>query len=109
MAVAFVRAFEERGVIATPKHFVANVGAGGRDSYPIPDGERYLREIDFPPFLAALREGGARSIMTSYNSWDGVPCSAHPRLLTGILKGEWAFRGSSSRTPTPSAGSTTST
>jgi beta-glucosidase len=93
MAVAFVRAFEGSGVIATPKHFVANVGAGGRDSYPIADGERALREIDFPPFLAALREGGARSIMTAYNSWDGVPCSAHPRLLTGILKKEWDFRG----------------
>jgi beta-glucosidase len=93
MAVAFVRAFEKRGVIATPKHFVANVGAGGRDSYPIADGERQLREIDFPPFVAALREGGARSIMTSYNSWDGIPCSAHPRLLTEILKGEWAFTG----------------
>ena len=93
MAVAFARAFEERGVIVTPKHFVANVGAGGRDSYPIPDGERALRESDFVPFLAAIREGGARSIMTSYNSWDGLPCTAHPRLLTGILKGEWAFRG----------------
>ena len=93
MAVAFVRAFEERGVVATPKHFVANVGAGGRDSYPVADGERALREIDFPPFAAAIREGGARSIMTSYNSWDGLPCTAHPRLLTGILKGEWAFRG----------------
>lgn len=93
MAFAFVRAFEDRGVVATPKHFVANVGAGGRDSYPVADGERALREIDFPPFAAAIREGGARSIMTSYNSWDGLPCTAHPRLLTGILKGEWAFRG----------------
>ncbi len=93
LAAAFVGGFEKRGVIATPKHFVANVGAGGRDSYPIPDGERELRETDFPPFAAALREGGARSIMTSYNSWDGRPCSANPRLLTGILKGEWAFRG----------------
>lgn len=93
LAVAFVRAFEERGVVATPKHFVANVGAGGRDSYPIADGERYLREVDFPPFLAAIREGGARSIMTAYNSWDGLPCSTNPRLLTGILKGEWGFRG----------------
>ncbi len=93
LAAAFVVAFEKRGVIATPKHFVANVGAGGRDSYPIPDGERELREIDFPPFLAALREGGARSIMTSYNSWNGLPCSANPRLLTDILKGEWGFRG----------------
>jgi len=93
LGVAFVKAFEERGVIATPKHFVANVGAGGRDSYPIADGERYLREIDFPPFLAAVREGGARSIMTAYNSWDGLPCSTNPRLLAGILKGEWGFRG----------------
>jgi beta-glucosidase len=93
LTVAFVRAFEERGVIATPKSFVANVGAGGRDSYPIADGERALREIDFPPFVAAIREGGARSVMTAYNSWDGLPCTAHPRLLTGILKGEWAFRG----------------
>ncbi|HOW85749.1 MAG TPA: glycoside hydrolase family 3 N-terminal domain-containing protein [Candidatus Aminicenantes bacterium] len=93
LAVAFVRAFEERGVVATPKHFVANVGAGGRDSYPVADGERYLREVDFPPFLAAIREGGARSIMTAYNSWDGLPCSMHPRLLAGILKGEWGFRG----------------
>ncbi|MCK7478126.1 MAG: glycoside hydrolase family 3 protein [Candidatus Moduliflexus flocculans] len=93
LAVAFVRAFEERGVVATPKHFVANVGAGGRDSYPIADGERYLREVDFPPFLAAIGEGGARSIMTAYNSWDGLPCSMNPRLLSGILKGEWGFRG----------------
>ena len=93
LAAAFVGAFEKRGVIATPKHFVANVGAGGRDSYPIPDGERELQEIDFPPFLAALGEGGARSIMTSYNSWDGLTCSANPRLLTDILKGEWGFRG----------------
>jgi beta-glucosidase len=93
MAAAFVAAFEKRGVITTPKHFVANVGAGGRDSYPIPDGERELRQIDFPPFEAAVREGGARSIMTAYNSWDGRPCSANPRLLTEILKGEWGFQG----------------
>lgn len=93
LTVAFVRAFEERGVIATPKSFVANVGAGGRDSYPIADGERALREIDFPPFVAAIREGGARSVMTAYNSWDGLPCTANPRLLTVILKREWAFRG----------------
>jgi beta-glucosidase len=93
MSAAFVAAFEKRGVIATPKHFAANVGAGGRDSYPIADGERELRENEFAPFLAAVREGGARSMMSSYNSWDGRPASADRRLLTGILKGEWGFRG----------------
>jgi beta-glucosidase len=93
MAAAFVAAFESRGVLATPKHFAANVGAGGRDSYPIADGERELRETEFAPFLAAVREGGARSIMSSYNSWDGRPDSANRRLLEGILKGEWGFKG----------------
>ncbi|MBP1660475.1 MAG: beta-1,3-glucosyltransferase, partial [Candidatus Aminicenantes bacterium] len=93
MAAAFVAAFEKRGIIATPKHFAANVGAGGRDSYPIADGERELRETELQPFLAAVRDGGARSIMSSYNSWDGRPASANARLLKGLLKDEWAFKG----------------
>jgi len=93
MAAAFVAAFESRGVVTTPKHFAANVGAGGRDSYPVADGERELRETELVPFRAAVREAGARSIMSSYNSWDGRPNSANRRLLEGILKGEWGFRG----------------
>ncbi|MCX6561277.1 MAG: glycoside hydrolase family 3 protein, partial [Candidatus Aminicenantes bacterium] len=93
MAAAFVAAFEKQGVIATPKHFAANVGDGGRDSYPIHDDERWLREIELPPFRAALAEGGARSIMSSYNSLGGSPASANDWLLNRILKGEWAFRG----------------
>jgi beta-glucosidase len=93
MAVAFVAAFERRGVVATPKHFAANVGAGGRDSYPVPDGERELRETEFVPFRAAFGEGGARSVMSSYNSWDGRPNSANRRLLEGLLKSEWGFKG----------------
>lgn len=44
MASAFVRAFESRGIIATPKHFVANVGDGGRDRYPIERSRRWLEE-----------------------------------------------------------------
>ncbi len=76
LGAAFVRTCEERGVIATPKHFVANVGEGGRDSYPVEESERRLREIHCPPFQACLQAGGARSLMTSYNSLDGSPCSA---------------------------------
>ncbi len=72
MAAAFVSAFEKQGVVATPKHFAANVGDGGRDSYPIRDDERSLRETELRPFRAALAEGGARSIMTSYNSVVGL-------------------------------------
>jgi beta-glucosidase len=93
MGLAFVSAFEALGVIATPKHFVANVGDGGRDSYPVHQNERWLREIVLPPFEACLRRGGARSIMTAYNSLDGTPCSSNAWLLRRLLKGEWGFRG----------------
>jgi beta-glucosidase len=93
MAVAYVNAFEKAGVIATPKHFIANVGDGGRDSYPIHFNERLLDEIYFPPFTAAFRKGGARSVMTSYNSIDGSPATASNWLLNKKLKKEWGFTG----------------
>ena len=93
MGRAFVEAFERAGVIATPKHFVANVGEGGRDSYPIQHSPRLLAERYFPPFEVAVREAGARSVMTAYNSVDGLPATQNPGLLTGTLKGDWQFRG----------------
>ncbi len=93
MGVAFVSEFEKLGVITTPKHFIANVGDGGRDSYPIHHNERLLREIHLPPFEACLLFGGSRSIMTSYNSLDGIPCTANDWLNNRLLKGELGFTG----------------
>ncbi len=93
MGVAFVRPFEKMGIITTPKHLIANVGDGGRDSYPIHLNERYLEEIHFPPFKAVFSRGGTRSVMTSYNSLDGVPCSANDWMLNQKLKREWKFDG----------------
>ncbi len=92
MTRAFVSAFERLGVVTTPKHFVANVGDGGRDSWPISLDERTLAEVHYPPFRAAL-DAGARSIMTSYNSVGGVPATQNRRLLTETLKRDWGFRG----------------
>lgn len=93
MAVSFVSEFENDGIITTPKHFVANVGDGGRDSYPIYYNERHLDEIYFPPFEAAFKFGGARSVMTAYNSLDGTSCSSNDWLLKRKLKGDWGFKG----------------
>jgi beta-glucosidase len=93
MGRAFVEAFEGAGVIATPKHFVANAGEGGRDSYPVHHSPRLLAERYFPPFLVAVREAGARSVMSAYNSVDGLPATQNPALLSGTLKRDWAFRG----------------
>ncbi len=92
MARSFITPFERAGVITTPKHFVANVGEGGRDSWPIEVSERQLREVWFPPFEAAVR-AGARSVMTAYNSVDGLPASQNRVLLTGVLRDRWGFDG----------------
>ncbi|WP_114791684.1 glycoside hydrolase family 3 N-terminal domain-containing protein [Niabella yanshanensis] len=93
MGVAFMSAFEQKGIITTPKHFVANVGDGGRDSYPIHFNERFLREIHFPPFIDAIKKAGARSIMTAYNSLDGTAASSNHWLLIDKLKKKWGFKG----------------
>ena len=93
MGRAFVGAFERAGVATTPKHFVANVGDGGRDSYPIDYDERLLQETYFPPFESAIRQAGARSVMTAYNSVDGAPATQNHWLLTDILKARWGFAG----------------
>lgn len=93
MGVAFVSEFEKLGIITTPKHFLANVGDGGRDSYPIHFNERLLREIYLPPFKACFTRGGSLSVMTSYNSLDGSPCTANDWLLNNYLKKELGFKG----------------
>ncbi|MFF5641664.1 glycoside hydrolase family 3 N-terminal domain-containing protein [[Kitasatospora] papulosa] len=75
------------------KHF-AGQGAtvGGRNSAATELGLRELHEIH----LVAARAGvqaGAAGLMAAYNEFDGVPCAANPRLLTGILRERWGFEG----------------
>jgi beta-glucosidase len=93
MGVAFVSSFEKMNIITTPKHFIANVGDGGRDSYPIHFSERFLEETHLVPFKACFTRGGSRSVMTSYNSYDGSPATANDWLLNKKLKQEWTFKG----------------
>lgn len=93
MGLAFVSAFEKHGIVTTPKHFLANVGEGGRDSYPIHWSKRYLEETHLLPFKTAFKQGKSRSVMTSYNLIDGRPATANHWLLTEKLKGDWGFNG----------------
>ena len=91
--VAYVKALEEGGVVATPKHFVDNYGEGGHDSFASITSWRELREVYLEPFRACVEEGGARGIMSAYNAVDGIPASSNPTLLQDILKKEWGFKG----------------
>lgn len=54
-------------------------------------GERQLRSLYLPPLKRAIMDSGATSIMSSYNSYDGIPVVADSYILTDILRGEWGY------------------
>lgn len=80
-------------MLATPKHFAAYGAAEGGLDYNTSDiSERTLREVYLPPFRAAL-DAGALSVMSAFNEIGGIPSTANPALLTGVLRDEWKFKG----------------
>ncbi|MEQ8847307.1 glycoside hydrolase family 3 N-terminal domain-containing protein [Botrimarina sp.] len=85
---------EGEGLVATLKHFAAHgQPESGTNCAPVSISERHLREIFLYPFQRAIRDGGARSVMASYNEIDGVPSHANVWLLRDVLRGEWGFDG----------------
>jgi beta-glucosidase len=94
LGAGYVRGLQSAGVIATLKHFAGySASRGARNHGPVPMGPRELHDIILPPFETAVREGGARSVMSAYNDVDGVPASADPWLLTEVLRDRWGFTG----------------
>ncbi len=94
VGTSYVRGLEGAGVVATLKHFAGySASRSGRNLAPVSMGAREFADVILPPFEAALRLGGARSVMHSYADVDGVPPAADPRLLTELLRDQWAFEG----------------
>ena len=99
IAAAYVRGYQGRdlaaadSILSCAKHFAAYGAAeAGRDYNTVDMSERTLREIYLPPFQAAV-DAGVWTLMTSFNSLNGVPATANAELLTKILRDEWRFRG----------------
>jgi beta-glucosidase len=99
MAAAYVRGYQGSrldaadSIAACAKHFVGYGAAeGGRDYNSTEISEHTLRQIYLPPFHAAVNAGAA-TIMSAFNSINGVPASANPFTLTQVLRQEWGFRG----------------
>jgi beta-glucosidase len=101
LGLAAVRGFQGGGrtvpagrVIATLKHMTGHgQPESGTNVGPASLGERTLRDVFFPPFELAVKQGHARSLMPSYNEIDGVPSHANRWMLRDVLRKEWGFDG----------------
>lgn len=99
MGTAMVKGFQGNSlksnynIISTLKHFTAyGIPEGGHNGGSVTIGRRELEQAYLLPFHQAVK-AGALSVMTAYNSIDGVPCSANPWLLKEVLRDNWGFKG----------------
>ncbi|WP_052273033.1 glycoside hydrolase family 3 N-terminal domain-containing protein [Flavihumibacter solisilvae] len=99
MAVAMVKGngggdvSKPYSTISTLKHFIAyGIPEGGHNGNTAFIGERELHENFLYPFKEAVA-AGTLSVMTAYNSIDGVPCTANGYLLNDVLRKDWGFKG----------------
>jgi len=80
-------------VAASVKHFAAYGAAiAGRDYNSTDMSDITLRQVYLPPYHAAV-DAGVATVMSSFNSINGVPGTANPYTLTQILRKEWHFDG----------------
>jgi len=98
LAVAHVKGLQGNDpryfkLIATLKHYAVNNVEYGRQGLSANVSERMLYEFWLPHFKDAIVEGGAQSIMASYNAVNGVPSNINKLMLTDILKTKWGFKG----------------
>lgn len=84
---------QKYSVISTLKHFLAyGIPQGGHNGNATLAGPRDLEENFLPPFKAAI-DAGALSVMTSYNSIDGIPSTSNEELLKNTLRNKLGFTG----------------
>ncbi|MFD0587369.1 glycoside hydrolase family 3 C-terminal domain-containing protein [Paenibacillus sp. GCM10027627] len=92
-AAACTRGIMKGGSNGTLKHFACNNQEKYRSKVNAVVSERALREIYLRGFEIAVKQGGANSIMTSYNPINGHWAASNYDLNTTILRGEWGFSG----------------
>ena len=80
-------------VAACVKHFAAYGGAeAGRDYTNVELSEHTLREQYLPAYRAGI-DAGAKLVMTSFNTLNGLPSSANKWLMRDILRDDMKFEG----------------
>ena len=92
-------------IAACAKHFIGDGGTTwdsgtlqeGMHKYQLDRGdtkitEKELREVHLPPYLEAIK-AGVKTIMISFNSWNGIKCHGNKFLVNDLLKDELGFKG----------------
>jgi len=78
---------------ATVKHFAAyGAPVAGREYNTVDMSTQQLFNDYLPPYKAAVNAGVA-TVMSSFNSLNGVPATGNQYLLTKILRSMWDFKG----------------
>lgn len=93
MVVPYIQGVQSNGVAACVKHYALNNQEVNRDHVNVLVDDRTLHEIYLPGFKAAVKDGGAWSIMPGYNKYNGDHACENQTLLLDILKGDWDFDG----------------
>jgi len=99
MARAWVKGYQQDdlgkpdSVAVSVKHFAAyGAATAGRDYNAVDMSENLLRQVYLEPYRAAV-QAGAATVMTSFNTINGIPSTANPFLMTQVLRREWGFDG----------------
>lgn len=93
MVVPYIKGVQSNGVATCVKHFALNNHEVNRHTTNAIVDDRAIYEIYLPAFKAAVQEGGAWTIMGSYNLYKDQHVCHNQYLLNDILKGEWGFDG----------------
>jgi len=84
---------DKTSVLASVKHFMGDGGTtNGKDQGNTECDMNTLREIHLAPYIDAIK-AGAKNIMVSYSSWNGLKMHGNKYLLTYVLKKELGFKG----------------
>jgi len=84
---------DKTSVLASVKHFMGDGGTtNGKDQGNTECDMNTLREIHLAPYIDAIK-AGAKNIMVSYSSWNGLKMHGNKYLLTDVLKKELGFKG----------------
>ncbi|MBI9099040.1 MAG: glycoside hydrolase family 3 C-terminal domain-containing protein [Spirochaetaceae bacterium] len=84
----------EDSILACAKHFAGyGEATGGRDSFEADVSKRKMLSIFLPPFEKAVKKAKVASLMTGYQSNNGLPATSDSWLLREITKKQWGFKG----------------